>query len=371
MSEAVPRHRLDGLEPDNLLAFLVMLGLLRSLEATPKGKNLLPRICWQLDSPPLRPELSVNPPVTREEVAAIADEGIQRLKLLAEFPFSLRALFKFIDEQNKNHKREKEDAKLQLSDLPNLQDLLEEQKQLDYSSREARSLLGKAAYAATYLDRGRADLLASLMSDAAVKHDKNPDAAPIAPTPLCLLFGQGHQHFLDRFRNVPADPAPPRRGRGKAAVQISAEKCLSEALFEPWHRSDPTFSFRWDPEEDVRYALMAGDPAAPAYKLGTQHGANRLAAVGLAALTLVPKIHGGSVRPSIIGGSFSRDGFSFSWPIWREPATLAAIRAMLGHPDLLKPNGLVQLGVDHVLTAKRISVGEFMNFTRAQAPSPT
>lgn len=32
MIEALNRHRLEGLEPDNLLAFLALLGTLRSLE---------------------------------------------------------------------------------------------------------------------------------------------------------------------------------------------------------------------------------------------------------------------------------------------------------------------------------------------------
>lgn len=243
------------------------------------------------------------------------------------------------------------------------------QSDLNYLRKEARTMLEEAAKGATASDRGRADLLASLMSDAATKEDKNPGEAPIAPTPLCLLFGQGHQHFLERLRKVPSEAVPPQRGKGNAAVQISAEECLSEALFTPWHRSDTTFSFRWDPEEDVRYALMAGDPAAPTYKLGTQHGANRLAAVGLAALTLVAEERAGRIRPSILGGSFGRDGFSFTWPIWKEPSTFSAIRAMLGHPDLRKTNGLAHLGIDHALTAKRISVGKFMNFTRARIQS--
>jgi len=55
-----------------------------------------------------------------------------------------------------------------------------------------------------------------------------------------------------------------------------------------------------------------------------------------------------------------------SWFFVKEPATLSAIRALLGHPDLHKPGSLVHLGVDHVLTAKRISVGKFMNFARAR-----
>jgi hypothetical protein len=334
MSEPVTSHRLIGLEPDNLLAFLALLGLLRSLEAIPKGKRLFPRACWKLDDPPLRPVLCLKSPVTREDVAEIAAQGLAALAANHDF-----------GEQN--------------------------QSDLSYPRKKARTMLEEAAKAATASDRDRADLLAALMSDAATKEHKDPDAAPIAPTPLCLLFGQGHQHFLDRFRNVSSEPAPPQRGRGNASVTLSAAECLSETLFAPWHRSDPTFSFRWDPEEDVRYALMAGDPADLTYKYGTQHGANRLAAVGLAALTMVPETRAGRIRPSVLGGSSGRDGFSFTWPIWKEPATLSAIRAMLGHPDLHKANGLVYLSVDHVLTAKRISVGKFMNFTRAGIENET
>jgi hypothetical protein len=338
MSEAITHHRLEGLEPDNLLAFLALLGLLRSLEAIdrelPENERLYPRACWELYTPPLRPMLSVWHPIPREKVAEIAARGLAALAANHDF-----------GEWNRSD--------------------------LNYTRSEARTILDEMARAATVSARGRADLLASLMSDAATKEDKNLNADPIAPTPLCLLFGQGHQHFLERLRKVPSEAAPPQRGKGKAAVQLSAEECLSEALFAPWHRSDSTFSFRWDPEEDVRYALMAGDPADQTYKYGTQHGANRLAAVGLAVLTIVPETRAGRIRSSVLGGSSGRDGFSFTWPIWKEPATLSAIRSMLGHPDLLKVNGLSHLGVDHALTAKRISVGKFMNFTRAGIKNET
>lgn len=39
---------------------------------------------------------------------------------------------------------------------------------------------------------------------------------------------------------------------------------------------------------------------------------------------------------------------------------------MLGHPKLRTPGGLAHLGVEHVLEARRISVGKFVNVTRAQ-----
>ena len=86
----------------------------------------------------------------------------------------------------------------------------------------------------------------------------------------------------------------------------------------------------------------------------------------LAVLTVAPETRGARVRPAVVGGAFGRDGFSFAWPIWREPATLQTIRALLSHPDARKPGALPHLGVDHVLVARRISVGKFMNFTRAR-----
>lgn len=321
-------RRLDGLEPDNLLAFLALLGMLRSLEADdqlrPPQERSVARVAWDINHPPLRPRLFLNCELTDEDVMARVASGLDLLAAAHEF---------------------------------------DKRRNLDYSRSEARTLLIREAVGASAATRHRVDILSALMSDAAIKDDKDES---VDPTPLCLLFGQGHQYFLDRLANVSQQAAPPPRGRGKDAIAISASECLSEALFRPWHRDDSTFSFRWDPEEDVRYALMAGDPTDATYKTGTQHGANRLAAVGLAALTLVPEVRLGRVRPRIVGGNFDAKGFSFAWPIWSEPASLAAICALLAHPALRSPNGMVNLGVDHVLVARRISVGKFTNFSRAR-----
>jgi hypothetical protein len=319
---ATTSHRLDGLEPDNLLAFLALLGLLRALETA--DSTLHPRAAWDIDTPPLRPKLILACAVTPEEVTENAAKGIEAISACHDFGG---------------------------------------RKDLNYSREECRALLDEEARAARPDARERADLLAALMSDAAIKDDKKE---PVDPTSLCLLFGQGHQHFLDRLAGVPREPAPPPRGKGKKAVSVSASRCLGEALFQPWHRNDPTFSFRWDPEEDVRYALMAGDPTDPAYKPGTQHGANRLAAIGLGVLTLVPEVRAGRVRPNSIGGVSGAAGFSFAWPIWREPATLSAIQSLLSHPELREIDALAHLGVDHVMVARRISVGKFMNFSHAR-----
>lgn len=320
-------HRLDGLEPDNLLAFLALLGLLRALETS--DATLRPRAAWDIDTPPLRPRLYLARALTQQEVTEAATRGTDAIAASHDF---------------------------------------ENRKDLNYSREECRAVLEREAKTSRIAACERVNLLAALMSDAAIKDDKKK---PVDPTPLCLLFGQGHQHFLDRLSSVPREPAPPPRGKGKKAISVSASACLAEALFEPWHRTDPTFSFRWDPEEDVRYALMAGDPTNAAYKAGTQHGANRLAAIGLASLTLVPETRAGRVRPTVIGGLSGADGFSLAWPMWREPATLPAIRAMLAHPDLREVDGLAHLGVEYVVVARRHSVGKFMNFARARPITET
>jgi hypothetical protein len=322
MTASDQRHRLEGLEPDNLLAFLALLGLLRTLETSRPAWR--PRAAWDLNDPPLRPVLMLGEPQTAMAVCVGASEGAAALADDYKFP------------------RSTEDGS-------------EPQRDLNYAKQVARVLLDRAANST---NRRCADLWSALMCDAAEKDGK------VEATPLCLLFGQGHQHFLDRLATVPRIEGPPR-GRGKKAVNLTAAETLQEALFQPWTRQDPTPAFRWDPAEDVRYALRADDPSGD--KSTTQHGANRLAALALPLLTAVPTQRGQRVRLQVLAGNFERNEFVFSWPIWKEPVSLAGLRALLGHPDLAKdPSALVHLGVVEVRRARRISVGKFMNFTRAE-----
>jgi hypothetical protein len=311
-------HRLDGLEPDNLLAFLALLGLLRALEAArPEWR---PRVGWTVDEPPVRPLLRLRAATTNETVVDAAAAGLRG----------------FVNHHDLNNARD-----------------------LSFTVSEAREHLERAVRTS----RPYADLWASLISDAAVssKGDK------VEPTPLCLMFGQGHQHFLERLAKAPGLLTPPARGEGRRKTTISESECLREALFVAWTRPDATPSFRWDPHEDVRYALRANDPTDTRTKETTQHGANRLASVGLGSLTVAPVMRGGATRLGIIGGR--RDaggGFAFVWPIWRIPVTLAAIVAFLDHPRLDDELARASLGIAERRMAKRISAGKFMNFTRAE-----
>ena len=79
MSAAKQQYRLDGLVPDNLLAFLALLGLLRSLEEVePSWQS---RVAWTVDAPPIRPLLTLarTTGTGRDEIVAAAAAGLNRL----------------------------------------------------------------------------------------------------------------------------------------------------------------------------------------------------------------------------------------------------------------------------------------------------
>ena len=313
----IHRHRLEGLEPDNLLAFLALLGLLRVLEAVRPDWH--PQAYWDDDMgrKTLRPVLHLRAEVTEDDIAAATAEGCTRLA----------GAHDFAGEKNLNH-----------------------------SAEAAHRLLGDTVREASLADRYRSDMMAALMNDGAINRKGSID-----PTPLCLMFGQGHQHFLTRFAGVVAQGSPGKRGRGKKAVEISAEQAMTEALFTPWQRIDPTDGFRWDVEEDRRYALRAVNPSGDAAT--TQHGANRLAAFGLSSLPVMATPYSDRHISAIPGGQGARD-FRFRWPLWRQPASLPTITALLAQAwregETMPPKAW-----DAQETVERFSQGKFLNVTRA------
>lgn len=302
-------HRLDGLEPDNLLAFLALLGLLRALETA--GPALYPRAAWDIDRPPLRPRLFLARELSQADVAEAAAKGAGNL--------------------------------VQAHDFEGL-------SKLKLSPEEARKILAEVASASSQESRRKADLWSALASDAVVKNKV------VERTPLCLL-DVAQTNFLKAMASVCSPEALPTRNRR----QVSASDVIADAIFREWRREDDTPSFRWDPVEDSRHAYRWAAPTDD--KQGVEHGANMLAAIGLPSLTVVPSEHGRVLE--LLGGNRSQ-GFSFAWPIWKDPASLTAIRALLSHPKLREVDGLLHLGVDHVLVARRVPNGKYMNFARAR-----
>jgi hypothetical protein len=320
MSEEA-EHVLEGLEPDNLLAFLALLGLLRALDAVrPEWRA---RAFWRVE-PPVRPVLTLAAPQSREAIAEAAAEGAATLAAIHDF----------------------------------------DRKDLAYDAGEARQIFEDLDPDVSTEELFRKEeLFGALMSDGAARDDGR-----VWPTPLCFLFGQGHQHFLERLADVPKGKLPGALAKLRDPPDLNAPSYIANALFAPWTRGDSTDSFRWDPAEDRRYALRACDPSSDPG--GTQHGANRLAGVGLPVLSGTAIRRRNEIRFLVRGATYGEGGrIDISWPIWTRPARLAGLRALLAHPEIgaKEPNMSVLslLGVACVRRARRISVGKYFNVASA------
>jgi len=304
------RIAMPGLEADNLLAFLALMGMLRAIETA--APELEPRVSWY-DSP-WTALLHLAHDASKAEIAELVARGCS----------TLAESFDVDDRSNVDFDRTSWRA---------------------YATRVAGSSVGAALAAAV-----------------TAEYPPKRNSTALRAAPLVMMFGQGHQNFLERLREVPNAGVPERAQKGRSAAAESAADKIAEALFAPWERKDRANSFRWDPEEDQRYALRFGDPsragAAP-----TVHGANRLAALGLLSFTCVPGSR--SVR---VAGTLQRNGkVSFVWPLWKQPLGRSAIEALLGHPAVLAGDldAVRALGVTEILRASRINNGKFLNVTRA------
>jgi hypothetical protein len=172
-------------------------------------------------------------------------------------------------------------------------------------------------------------------------------------TRFALISGSGHQHFLGTA--------------GDLMVACTADH-LRNALFGSWAATDDGSSFRWDPDDDRRYALLADDPTASGNKPKTIWGANRLA---FEALRLFPCMRG-RAGASTVG--WRRDGESdvWRWPLWACNLSPAVISSVLASRDMWRdePESRRRLrarGVFAVFQTRRIAVGsapnQKLNFT--------
>ncbi len=316
-------HTLSGLETDNLLGFLALLGLLRALEN--ERPEWFPRAYFS--AIPLSAQLRLENDVSREEIAEAAAAGCA--------------------------------AHAQYFDFGEFKDLT-------FSGAEARRLLRAAQTGGL-----AATVMSALCSDIAVReNDKR-----ILHTPLCAMFGQGHQSFLARLESVSSGALPRTLQGKKHPPNLNDPILILRTLFEPWTRSDATESFRWDFEEDRRYALREINPSADAAT--TQHGANRLAVLGLLSFQSAPAARRGYLN--LVTRGVSRDAktrrLRVTWPVWSRPASLASIQVMLDEPELTRDipsfGTLKRHSIEQARRVRRISTGKFISFTRAEALTPS
>ena len=202
----------------------------------------------------------------------------------------------------------------------------------------------EALDAATSTSRRWVDFCACFGTENADKQmkDKRMEA-----TPFALISGSGHQHFLETA--------------GELMHECDA-KHFRRALLDTWEATDDGRSFRWDPDDDRRYALLANDPTASNNKPKTIWGANRLA---FEALRLFPCVRAQS-RPATVG--WRRDGKSdvWRWPLWACNLSPAVISSILASGDIWQDDSesrrrLCARGVFAVFQTRRIAVGRAPN----------
>jgi hypothetical protein len=306
---------LRGLEADNLLAFLALLGALRALDRARPGWAA--RASWM--GPPWEARLHLAEEVAEEDVGVAASEGCEIVATC------------FDDDGRRN---------------------------VSFTRDEYRA----------FASRLRADPVGAALVAALAAEWPEKKAGGVQAGPLVMLFGQGHQDFLDRLLAVPRGDLPPRHKKARKPPDLRDPAKVTEALFRPWRRSDDADAFRWDPEEDQRYALRFDNPST-AGAAATVHGANRLAALGFLTYACAPSASG----PAVPGVTRDREGVSFVWPLWTAPLTLSAIEALLSHPEVIRGDleRVRPLGIVEILRARRIPNGKFMNVTRAMPLRPS
>ncbi len=347
MSETLAQHRLDGLEPDNLLAFLALLGLLCALDAA--RPDWRARAYWQDEPRPLRPVLALAAPQTREAVAEAAAEGVRRWG--AQFDrVGLRAAELMIGDidaeiepiaarSNLSEKEKKQLQRLQRKrDRLCLHDGHHKLAHIAASAAGLKKLLNGADEA-----KGGARFAQIVPSTACEQLKKSKGGASewrSVSTPL--KFASGQMAFFGSLVTLTTTPRADE---------------IERSLFSLWEFKHRGESLRFAPQETRVYALMASDPTKKQKKAQKQipgrrkrstsveedpddettgegvapseRGANSLAALGLLSFPCILDEEGVGVPAH----TAIRQEEYFSWPIWTTKSgrgwSLPAIEAVL------------------------------------------
>jgi hypothetical protein len=212
----------------------------------------------------------------------------------------------------------------------------------------------QAQSAASLGDRRWADFAAAFACECTTTRDSKKQQI-VQDTDLRTMSGAGHQDFLAFARHIVHNTTPHH---------------LEKAIFQPWQYDDPVEkqTMRWDPLDDIRYALRWRDPSGDPVrkKRGTMLGANRLAIEGLPLLPTMPV--GSALRTTSFTDQGSRDMF-WTWPIWQALLPLDVVRSLLALRELQLPEPprslLIRMGIVEINRSQRLTVGKFRNFAPA------
>jgi hypothetical protein len=164
---------------------------------------------------------------------------------------------------------------------------------------------------------------------------------------LCAANGAGHQNLVQSMRDV---------------LRLVEEEHVRVALFEPWSKAyrvpddkrkelklgnrKPTL--RLDPSDERLYALRLSDPTTTD-DFSTELGAQALAIPAFGLLPVVP-----GKQPVTVASKRSRQRVTFSWPLWKYPATLRTVRSLIWE-GVGRPKEQRERGVFAAFSADRVS----------------
>jgi hypothetical protein len=329
---------LPGLESDNLLAFLALLGLLRLLEvARPEWR---PRIAWR--GTPIVAVLACRSGELQDVDVASAALGALPLfdSSLAHFATRTGLIPSYRPNgpgkrANRRKRRKSRKKKIRIPESERVGLFTEFVQRILSSYQEVTA-------DATSFDH---HLFALNAVAAFARQAVEKGAYSIEDSPLKLPSGQ--QAFVGLIRQLLATRMEPFE-QGKNAPQIEE---VRKALFSAWTYTDKGESLRLAPQEDRRYAYRFGDPSPEGAR--TERGANLLAAIGLMCIPLCP----GDTTSPLVAYRGRRNSGSFTWPIWEPFASLAGILALLRHPELSahepQLEGLRAYGVVSLMRCRR------------------
>lgn len=227
------------------------------------------------------------------------------------------------------------------ADAPELRDIGDD---LPASAEKFREFLWKAAREA------RADARDSVDFAVALGSELYPAKGKMQDTAFRTMSGAGRQYFLKTI--------------GELARRMTPG-LVRAALFEPWRYRDERLSLRFDPVDDRRYALRFSNPSNDPPR--TVWAANMLAAEGLRFFPTA--VQGRTLKTTAFVGRGASQ--SIHWPMWDPPISSDVIRAVLGHPDLVRdpvPAGRLRaMGIVEVFRATRFTEGKYRNFSPSVA----
>lgn len=315
---ATTTHRLTGLEPDNLLAFLALLGLLRALEAA----GWRPRAHWA--GLPLRPVLTLREAATPEQVAEKAVEGCAALAL--DFQFAKSGAFNFSKDRLRSF---------------------------------LKAAINQGPPPGPPQGRGLDASLSSFVAEAVLGQNAKIGKHAFARSPLDCLGG-GQSDLLSTLRD------------GLALLDQGqfAATALAKALFAVWTRGDDRKSLRWDQSDYRRHAYAAKAPTKDHAR--QEWGANLLAVIGSSLLLGCATTDGRGKPAFLVLNARMAHGsqVEVSWPIWLRPSSATGIQALLAHPvtseDRPDARILARLGISCVYRAMKIWPTQYAVFTRAE-----